>query len=81
MTPIGAEAVKKIGVLLVEGQHGVLSDMVRDVLEHEPGVAVVGDFTDIADTSAAVERTGCDAIVWIVPEASDAVAPPDLLTC
>ncbi len=71
--------VKKMGVLLVEGRHGVLSDMVRDVLEHAPGIEVVGDVTDIDDTSDAVGRTGCEAVVWIVPEPAAAVAPPALL--
>ena len=71
--------VKKMGVLLVEGRHGVLSDMVRDVLEHAPGIEVVGDVTDIDDTSDAVGRTRCEAVVWIVPEPAAAVAPPALL--
>jgi chemotaxis response regulator CheB len=79
MTPTGVQAAKKIGVLLVEGQHGVLSDMVRDVLEHAPGIDLVGDVTDIDETMDAVARTGCDAVVWVVPEAHAAVAPPDLL--
>jgi hypothetical protein len=71
--------VKKIGVLMVEGRHGVLSDVVRDVLEHAPGIELVGDVTDIDDTSDAVGRTGCEAVVWMVPEAAAAVAPPALL--
>jgi DNA-binding NarL/FixJ family response regulator len=79
MTSIGAEAMKKIAVLLVEGQHGVLSDMVRDVLQHASGVDLVGDITDIGETVDAVARTDCDAVVWVVPEAAAAVAPADLL--
>jgi hypothetical protein len=79
MTPTGVKVPNKIGVLLVEGQHGVLSDMVRDVLQHAPRIALVGDVTEIADTMDAVARTGCDAVVWVVPHAHDAVAPPDLL--
>src|SRR4051794_22988288 len=79
MTPTGAKVMKQIAVLFVEGQHGVLSDMVRDVLEHASGIDVVGAITDSAETAQAVERTGCDAVVWIVPHAADAVAPPDLL--
>jgi hypothetical protein len=71
--------VKRIGVLLVEGRHGVLSDMVRDVLEHAHGIELVGDVTDIDETSDAVARTGCEAVVWIVPEAAAAVAPPAVL--
>ena len=65
---------------MVEGRQGVLSDLVRDVLEHAPGIELVGDVTDIDDTSEAVGRTGCEAVVWIVPEpAAAAVAPPALL--
>lgn len=64
---------------MVEGRHGVLSDLVRDVLEHAPGIELVGDVTDIDDTSDLVGRTGCDAVVWMVPEAAAAVAPPALL--
>ena len=75
----GVEVVKQVGVLLVEGQHGVLSDMVRDVLEHAPCVELVGRVTETGHTMRAVERTACDAVVWIVPRAEDAVAPPDLL--
>jgi hypothetical protein len=79
MSPTGAGTVKNVGVLLVEGRHGVLSDMVRDVLEHAPRIELVGDVAQIEDTSAAVELTGCDAVVWILPEPVAAVAPPDLL--
>jgi hypothetical protein len=71
--------VKQVDVLFVEGQRGVLSEMVRDVLEHAPGIELVGNVTALEDTSDAVERTGCDAVVWVVPEAATAVAPPDLL--
>ena len=79
MSPTGTETVKNIAVLLVEGQHGVLSDMVRDVLEHAPGIDVVGDVTEIAETADVVERTGCDAVVWVVPAETAAIAPHDLL--
>jgi hypothetical protein len=79
MTPTQAEVENKIGVLLVQGQRGVLSDLVRDILEHGSGVELVGDVTDISETPDVVERTECDAVVWVVPKAADAVAPPDLL--
>jgi hypothetical protein len=75
----GAETAKRIGVLLVEGEHGVLSDMVRDVLEHAPGIDVVAEVTEISDVLDAVEDTGCNAVVWIVPEHAATVAPPRLL--
>jgi hypothetical protein len=79
MTPTGVEVVKQIGVLFVEGEQGVLSDMVRDVLQHAPGIGVVGAVTDSAQTAEAVERTGCDAVVWVVRHAADAIAPAGLL--
>ena len=79
MIPTGVEAPNKIGVLLVEGQPGVLSDMVRDVLEHAPVIELVGEVAEIEETMDAVARTGCDAVVWVVPHVDDAVAPPDLL--
>jgi hypothetical protein len=53
--------------------------MVRDVLEHASGIELVGDVTRIDETSDAVERTGCDAVVWVVPEIAAAEAPRDLL--
>jgi len=79
MTPTAVEAGKSIGVLLVEGRQGVLTDMVRDVLEHASGIDLVGGVADIEHTADAVERTHCDAVVWVVAEAAAAIAPPALL--
>ena len=79
MAPTAVETVNKIGVLLVQGRRGVLADMVRDVLEHAPGIALVGGVNDIDAASDAVMRTGCRAVVWIVPDAAAAVAPATLL--
>ena len=64
---------------MVEGRHGVLGDLVRDVLEHAAGIELVGNVTDIDETSDAVGRTGCEAVVWMVPEGAAAKAPPALL--
>jgi hypothetical protein len=71
--------VERIGVLFVEGQHGILSDLVRDVLEADPSVDLVGGSTGMDDTAEAVARTGCDAVVWMVADARQAVAPAELL--
>lgn len=71
--------VDKIGVLLVEGQLGMLSDIVRDVLEADPNIDLLGQVTDIADTVDAVERSQCDAVLWMLPDAGQAVAPADVL--
>jgi hypothetical protein len=79
MTPTAVEAVRRIGVLLVEDRRGVLGGMVRDVLENASGIDLVGDVTDIADASEAVARTGSDAVVWLVSEAAAAEAPAALL--
>lgn len=68
-----------IGVLLVEEDHGILSSIVRDVLEHDPGVELVGELADIRDTSEAVDRTGSDAVVWIVTDTRRDVAAAELL--
>jgi hypothetical protein len=72
--------VEKIGVLLVEGQHGILSDIVRDVLEADPTVDFVDRVSGIEAAVAAVARTGCDAVVWTVADARSAVAPAELLS-
>lgn len=71
--------VEKIGVLLVVGQHRILSDIVRDVLVADPSITLVGDVADDEDTEAAVARSGCDAVVWLIDGADRAIAPPALL--
>jgi chemotaxis response regulator CheB len=71
--------VEKVGVLLVEGQHRILSDIVSDVLEADSSVELVGRLADIEETVDAVNRTQCDAVVWMVDDARQAVAPAELL--
>jgi hypothetical protein len=68
-----------IGVLLVEEDHGILTSIVRGVVQADPELELVGELTDIDDTSAAVERTGSEAIVWILGDARGTVAPAELL--
>lgn len=70
----------KIGVLLVVGQHRILSDIVRDVLVADPSVNLVGDVADDADTDAAVARSGCDAVVWLIDGSDRALGPAALLS-
>lgn len=69
----------KIGVLLVVGQHRILSDIVRDVLVADPSVNLVGDVADHDDMDAAVARCGCDAVVWLIDGSHRAVGPAALL--
>jgi hypothetical protein len=71
--------VHKIGVLLVEGKHRILSDIVGDVLEADSSVELVGRVADIEDAVDAVTRSRCDAVVWMVDDAKQAVAPEELL--
>lgn len=69
----------KIGVLLVDGQPGVLSDIVRDVLSADQSVDLMGCVTSIADCVDAAARGDCDAVVWMLPDGVEAVAPERLL--
>jgi hypothetical protein len=71
--------MEKIGVLLVEGQQGILSDIVRDVLHADPSVDLVGEVSGIDDTAEALARSECDAVVWMVTDARQAEAPAELL--
>jgi DNA-binding NarL/FixJ family response regulator len=71
--------VEKIGVLLVQGQHRILSDIVRDVLEADSSVELVGQVASIEDTVDAIARSRCDAVVWMVDDARQAEAPVELL--
>ncbi len=71
--------VEKIGVLLVQGQIGILSDIVRDVLEAHPSVSVVATIDDSANISDAVTRSGCDAVVWMLDASEPTKLPEDLL--
>ena len=66
-------------MLLVQGQHRILSDIVRDVLEADSSVELVGQVAAIEDTVDAVARSRCDAVVWMVDDARQAVAPAELL--
>ena len=72
-------ALTTIGVLLVDEDNGILKSIVRDALETAPDVDVVGELTDIRDTSEVVERTGSDAVVWIVEDARCTGEPAELL--
>lgn len=71
--------MEKIGVLLVDARPGILSDIVRNVLEAATSVDLVGDVRDIDDTVDAVASSGCDAVVWMVADARHAVTPAELL--
>jgi hypothetical protein len=68
-----------IGVLLVEETRGILSGIVRDVLDADPGVDLLGELADIRHTEEEVERTGSAAVVWIVADARRSMAPAELL--
>lgn len=68
-----------IGVLLVQEDNGILSSIVRDALQADPELDLVGELTDIGETSAAVQRTGSDAVVWIVEDARRTMTPAELL--
>lgn len=70
--------MEKIGVLLVEDQHGILSDIVRHILEAESSIDLVGDVT-ATDSVEAVAHSDCDAVVWMLSKRSEPVAPLDLL--
>jgi hypothetical protein len=77
--PQRGRALTTIGVLLVDEDNGILKSIVRDVLETAPDVDLVGDLTDIRGAPEAVERTGSDAVVWIVDDARRTVEPAELL--
>jgi hypothetical protein len=68
-----------IGVLLVQEDNGILASIVRDALLADPGLDLMGELTEIGETSAAVERTGSSAVVWIVPDARRTMTPAELL--
>lgn len=58
---------------------GILSGIVRDVLQKDPELELVAELTDIDGTSEAVERTGSRAVVWIVGEPRRSSAAAELL--
>jgi chemotaxis response regulator CheB len=71
--------VEKIGVLLVQGQKGILSDIIRDVLEADPTVDVVTSVTAGNDIVDAVRRSRCDAVVWMLKPGQATGVPEELL--
>jgi hypothetical protein len=68
-----------IGVLLVQEDHGILGSIVRDALLADPELDLLGELTEIGETSAAVQRTGSSAVIWIVADARRTMTPAELL--
>jgi DNA-binding NarL/FixJ family response regulator len=71
-TAIGAKATVSVGEvrILLVGLHGLLHDVIRDVLDRTPELTVVAEPCDPAELPDVVRRTGAEVVVCVLDEAA-----------
>lgn len=58
---------------------GVLGDIVRRILDGETQCRLIGELPAERDVAAAVERTGAQAVIWLVDYPGRTGGAPELL--
>jgi chemotaxis response regulator CheB len=54
--------------MMVVHERGVLSGMVREVLDADAGIEVQGELLEESDVADAVERADPDVVVWLAQD-------------